>query len=150
MPAPNYLRSSEIVREACQKPQRGSYVLEKEKADAEQDAKDVVQKKAAKSRDRICRWPERHKCRGGLEAAHIKDASLGGACVRANLVTLCKWIHRSGPESLHGKQLKIEMESADGADGGLSFWRFRDDLPTRFHRWYLVRREVRPFEYERD
>ena len=61
--------------------------------------------------------------RGGLEAVHIVDKSLGGPTCMENEVALCKWIHRKGPESIHGKQLKVEKDSPAGADGVLSYWR---------------------------
>lgn len=127
------------------KPARGSYVLEREKNRAE--AADIERKAKAKAkrRDGRCRWPEPHKCLGGLESAHIVDASLGGAMATENLVTLCAWLHRRGPESIHGKHIKIEKETTDGADGALSFWR-----RLLSGEWYLVARERSPFILERD
>jgi hypothetical protein len=145
MPAPNYLRSSEIVREACPKPVKGSRVLAREEDRAAALKLERQEKGAAKKRDTRCRWPEKHTCRGPLEAAHIRDASLLGPMHRTNLVALCMWLHRSGPESVHGKQLLIERETSNGAQGPLSFWRKGED-----GEFYLVRREVRPFEYEKD
>lgn len=145
MTSPNYLRSDEIARQPCQKPIRGGSVLAREKDDAEALKIELEQKGIAKKRDGRCRWPEKHKCRCGFEAAHIRDASLGGEMHADNLILLCGWIHRRGPESIHGKQLKVEVEGPNGARGPLSFWRKGDD-----GEWYLVRREVRPFEYERD
>jgi hypothetical protein len=77
-----------------------------------------------RARDVRCRWPEAHVCRGGaLESAHIRDKSLRGETSTANEVLLCPWIHRRGPESIHGKQLKIEAETPYGANGPLSFHR---------------------------
>jgi hypothetical protein len=106
------------------KPARGSHVLEREAKRAEYEKALDEAKRRAKRRDGArCRWPEVHKCRGGLEGAHLKDASLGGAPHAMNIVTLCAWIHRSGPESIHGKQLAIEHETAYGADGPLAFYR---------------------------
>lgn len=140
------------VAERLKKPARGSAILAREEAEAVAVKKEREQKGAAKKRDGRCRWPEPHKCRGGeLEAAHIQDASLGGAMDAANLLTCCPWIHRRGPESIHGKQLKVEAETERGAWGPLSFWRQTgefDDLgqPT----YYLIRRETAPFVYERD
>lgn len=62
------------------KPARGSRVLEREKDDAEALRIEREQKGFAKKRDGRCRWPEPHKCRFALEAAHILHASLGGPC----------------------------------------------------------------------
>jgi hypothetical protein len=101
-----------------QKPARGSLILAREKAEAEADRIEREEKGKAKKRDGRCRWPEKHICRGGaLEAAHIEDASLGGPMDAKNLITVCQWIHRRGPESIHGKQLKVEprQSAAHGA-----------------------------------
>lgn len=127
------------------KPKRGSYVLDREREQARIDAEEDIVRKFVQKRDKRCRWPERHKCRGGLEVIHIRDRSLGGAYVSSNLFVGCKWIHRSGPESIHSKDLKVECETEAGADGPLSFWRTNDQWE-----FYLVRREIRPFEYEHD
>lgn len=135
-----------------QKPARGSLLL----ARAEQAAKAATlerkEKAAAKKRDGRCRWPEKHTCLGGeLEAAHVVDASRGGEMHRRNLVTLCPFLHRRGPQSVHGKQLKMEAETERLADGPLSFWRQTGECdalgqPT----YYLVAREIAPFRLERD
>lgn len=108
---------------AIPKPQRGSLVLEREKQRAELRARERFEKGVAKRRDGGCRWPIKHMCRGGLEAAHLRDASLGGEMISENLIVCCAWIHRRGPESIHGKQLKVEPETGAGADGPCSFYR---------------------------
>lgn len=105
------------------KPKRGAAILEREKADAEREKHEREIAKQVKARDKTCRWPERHKCRGGMEAAHIIDKSRGGDTATHNELLLCAWIHRRGPDSIHGKGLKVETESPQGADGPLSFWR---------------------------
>jgi hypothetical protein len=120
-------------------------VLAKEQQDRDAAVIARAAKKASKAFDRGCRWPEPHRCRFGLESAHIKDASLCGPMVPENLVTVCGWIHRRGPESIHGKQLKIEPETARGARGPLSFWRQGDD-----GKYHMIARESRPGQIERD
>jgi hypothetical protein len=148
--SPNYERPA--FSPCDPKPSRGARILAKEEADARDLKIEREAKGEAKKRDGRCRWPEKHKCRGGdLEAAHIEDASTGGLMEPANLVTLCPWYHRRGPESIHGKQIKVEKETEHGAIGPLSFWRQTgefDELgqPT----YYLVARETAPFVYERD
>jgi hypothetical protein len=128
------------------KPMKGTRILEREAAAAKMLKLEREEKSKAKKRDARCRWPEKHTCRGGdLEAAHIVDASLGGVMDAANLVTLCPWIHRRGPDSIHGKQFAIECETNRGANGPLSFWRKGDDGV-----FWLVAREIAPFQYERD
>ncbi len=130
---------------AFPKPARGTAILAREKKAAEARAIEKEQKGLAKARDVRCRWPEAHKCRGEMEAAHILDASLGGPMDAANLVLLCSWIHRRGPESIHGKQLRIECEGDAGAWGPLSFW--KQDAAGEY---FLVAREIRRGEIEKD
>ncbi len=142
----------EEIRDRLRKPMRGAAILAREEKEAAALAVERREKGIAKKRDGRCRWPEPHKCRGGvLDAAHIVDASLGGLMDAANLVTLCPWLHRRGPESVHGKQIKIEAETERGAYGPLSFWRQTgtfDALGAPLY--YLVARETAPFIYERD
>lgn len=140
---PNYERPALVAIGA--KPSRGQRVLDKERDDAEALKHEREQKGLTRKRDGRCRWPEAHKCRFDLESAHIVDASLGGLMDAENLVTLCAWIHRRGPESIHGKQLQIEKETERGAWGPLSFWKKGADGA-----FYLVARETAPFIYERD
>jgi len=127
------------------KPPKGTLVLEREAEQAKALKLERAEKGAAKKRDGRCRWPEVHKCRGALEAAHIRDASLGGLMDRTNLILLCAWIHRRGPESIHGKQLRIEINTPAGAEGPCSFYRRGEH-----GRYHLVARETRPFQLERD
>ena len=133
------------------KASRGSLVLEREQAAKDAEALEKREKAKARKRDKRavgglgCRWPEPHICRGGVEAAHLVDKSRGGANAAENLVSLCAWLHRRGPESIHGKQLKIEKETSAGADGPLSFWR-----KTLDGTFYLVKREIAPGIIERD
>jgi len=124
------------------KPRRGSAVLEREKKrkDIEDRQAEII--KAAKARDGYrCRWPEAHKCRGLLEGAHIEAKGMGGdhgeRTYTGNIITLCAWIHRRGPDSLEHHQLRIETETERGADGPLSFWREGKD-----GKWYCVGREL--------
>jgi hypothetical protein len=124
---------------------RGSRVLAKETADAKEAEWEKLVKAAVRRRDPRCRWPEAHKCRFALEAAHILDASLGGAMATENLIRVCGWIHRRGPESIHGKQLKVEKDTSAGADAAVSFW--KQDAQGVY---YLVAREIAPFVLERD
>lgn len=128
------------------KPQRGSLALEREEEKAKALDKERKAKAAARRFQPRCRWPEPHTCRFSLECAHIKDASLGGEMVAENLVRFCAWIHRRGPESIHGKQLKVEAETARGSRGPLSFWRQLLDGSG----YYLVARETEPYVIERD
>ena len=143
---PNYTPPDFSDRTASPKPLKGTHTLDAEQVRATARAVERVAKSLAKNRDGFkCRWPEKHVCRGELEAAHLIDASLGGLMVGTNLVTLCAWILRRGPESVHSKALKIEAETALGADGALSFWR-----RTGPSEYVLVARELRPFQIERD
>lgn len=134
------------------KPERGAARIASEDADAARLKKEREVAADVKKRDNwTCRWPEPHKCRGGLEAVHIDDKSLLGATSTENEVSLCAWIHRRGPESIHGKQLKVEKETPRGADAALSFWRKDGRFDALGQPTYaLVAREVRPFQLERD
>lgn len=111
------------------KPSRGAYQLAREKIRAEFEKAEDDAKKRAKRRDGyVCRWPELHKCRGLLESSHVfRHKGMGGdhgtVTNTGNLMSFCAWIHRRGPASIDGKQLKVEPETPDGADGPCSFWR---------------------------
>lgn len=110
---------------ALAKPKRGTGILEREKRQAIDEQIELAAKAEAKARDGWkCRWPVPHKCRGGLEAAHIQDASLGGEMHPRNLVSLCAWIHRRGPESIHSKDLRMEPRGKTvGANGPVKFYK---------------------------
>lgn len=124
---------------------RGAAKLAKEKDDRDETAAEILVKGDVKARDKKCRWPGRHKCRGGLEAAHIIDASRGGEMSTKNLVLLCKWQHRSGPESIHGKELEIRILTKKGADGPLSFHRKRfSETRHGEYTWQTVGKETAP------
>lgn len=128
------------------KPLRGQRVLDKEQADATRAAYELEVRRAVRARDGKCRWPERHRCRFSLECAHVLDASLGGLYVAENLILTCAWIHRRGPESVHGKQLRIEAEGFDALGRPLfSFWK-QDGGGA----YYLIARETAPFQLEHD
>lgn len=125
---------------ALAKPAKGSYTLKRDKARNDDDAKLEKAAKAAKARDHNrCRWPERHKCRGGLEAAHLKDKSRGGDNSTENLFTICAWLHRLGPETIHSKDLVIDPLTNRGADGICNF--LRRDWGNTAKPWELVGRE---------
>jgi hypothetical protein len=135
------LTAEEVQR--LQKPARGSGLLAREAAKAAERTAEDKAIKAAKVRDgHRCRWPEDHTCRGLLEGAHIVDKSLGGANEASNIVSLCAWLHRRGPESVHGKQLKVEADTDRGAYGPLSFWRQTGEYDALGQPlYYLVGRE---------
>lgn len=128
------------------KPKRGTRVLNKEVEDAEYELHARKVRAIVRKRDGKCRWPEKHTCRFDLECAHVLDASLGGPMEPWNLILVCAWIHRRGPESIHGKQLCIERETPIDAETVLfSFHRQRDDGS-----YYLIARELAPFIVEHD
>lgn len=125
---------------------RGSSVLAKEKDAREETAAEIEIKRQVREREKgKCRWPGKHKCRGGMEAAHIIDASRGGEYSTKNLVLLCKWIHRSGPESIHGKELEVRILTKKGADGPLSFHRKSfSETKAGEYTWRTVGKETAP------
>jgi len=102
---------------------RGTATLKKEQADKHESDAEIAIKKLIKLRDGKCRWPERHKCRGGLEVIHVQDHSTGGAFITSNLWLGCKWIHRTGPKSIHSKDLVLKPLTKRGTDGPCAFYR---------------------------
>lgn len=133
------------------KPKRGTAVLERESRKAARKSTEDEVIAEAKALDGYrCRWPEAHKCRGGLEGAHVfQHRGIGGnpAGDRTTVETIlpvCAWIHRRGPETIDGKDLKVEAETERGTRGPCSFWRRGADG------FEMVAREVMPFVYERD
>lgn len=147
---PNYSRPA--FQPPNWKPAKGSKVLAKESQVEEETAEEIQAKKEAKRRDGRCRWPERHKCRKGLEGAHIKDKSTGGPNIPENIITVCGWIHRRGPQSIHGKDFYIVPRNKKlGANGPLEFWkRVWFEGRKNEYRSVLVARETAPFVLERD
>lgn len=109
------------------------------------------QKTLARKRDGRCRWPgcDCKARRDRIEVAHIHDKGIGGdhglrSAVEL-LICLCVARHQGRP-SLHSGDLEVRpVNELDGTNGPCEFWR-RDD----HHEWYLVAREIRPFQYERD
>jgi hypothetical protein len=135
------------------KPKRGAAILARAADDAARKKKEHEVAAQVKARDgHKCRWPEAHVCRGGpLEAAHIRDKSLRGPTVMENEITLCPFLHRRGPESIHSKDLKIEPETAFGTNGPVSFWRRTDEVDALGQPvYYMVARERSVGVIERD
>lgn len=107
---------------------RGQHKLDKEEAKKVIADAEFENKQIAKARDSWrCRWPEAHKCRGGLEAAHIEAKGMGGdhgtRSGTENLIAVCRWIHRQGPSTIEHHGLRVEFETPAGCDGPVSFWR---------------------------
>lgn len=123
---------------------RGTTTLEKEKAEKKETDAELLVKTDVRTRDVKCRWPEKHKCRGGLEVIHFKDRSLGGEFVSGNLWLGCKWIHRSGPKSVHSKDLAVEPLTRKGCDGPMKFYRQVFDEATGKRKRTLVAHETAP------
>jgi len=139
------------LTEQLAKPRKGTAVLERETRRAEHKAaEDEVIAEAKRLDGHRCRWPEHHKCRGGLEGAHVfKHRGMGGnpagdLTTVDKVLTVCAWIHRRGPETIDGKDLRVDAETNQGTRGPCSFWRRTD------RGWVMVAREVLPFVVERD
>ena len=133
------------------KPARGTALLERELRKSERKAAEDAAIREAKQRDGYrCRWPEKHKCRGELEGAHVfLHRGMGGnpagdRTAPELVLPVCAWMHRRGSESIDGKDLKVDAETAAGTAGPCSFWRRTE------RGWHLVAREILPFVYERD
>lgn len=137
---------------AFPKPERGSARLEREKRKADQKAAEDAVIAEAKALDSFrCRWAGRHKCRGPLEGAHVfQHRGMGGnpegdRTTVDKILTVCAWIHRLGPRTIDGGDLRVVAESDKGTRGPCSFWRETPDGA-----WFMVARERAPFVYERD
>lgn len=102
---------------------KGSAVIAKEKSAAEETAAEMLVKADVKARDKKCRCPLKHKCRGRMEVIHLKDRSLMGPFVTSNLWWGCLWIHQTGPVSIHGKDIEIVPRTKKGMDGPCAWWR---------------------------
>jgi hypothetical protein len=133
------------------KPERGARVMEREADDKKREKALREFSAGVKKRDTKCRWPEAHECRFQIEAAHVKDKSLCGPNTLENGIALCGWLHRRGPQSIHGKQIKVERDTPDGVPPLFSFWRQTGTFDALGQPVYhLIAREVAPFLYERD
>lgn len=145
---PNYARPDfdPEVAKSLARPERGARVLSKEKSDAEAKAHEIAVKTEVKRLDGFkCRIAVPHKCRGGLEAAHILDASLGGEMTPENLISACRWIHRQGAVSIHQKRVRVEPETPRGGRGPCAFWVKDED-----GQWFMAARERLLHVLERD
>jgi hypothetical protein len=124
---------------------KGTATIKKEKAAKDESALELLVKKDVRTRDKKCRCPLKHKCRGGLEVIHIKDRSLGGEFVSGNLWLGCGWIHNKGPVSIHSKEIEFRPLTALGANGPgdwfLKVW--SESKPGEFT-WKLIARESAP------
>lgn len=101
---------------------RGAATLKKEKDAAKETAAELLVKADVKARDKKCRCPLKHKCRGRAEVIHLKDRSTGGPFVTSNLWWGCQWIHQTGPISIHGKDIEIKPLTKKGMDGPCEWW----------------------------
>lgn len=133
------------------KPKRGTALLEREARTATRKAAEDKIIAEAKALDGYrCRWPEAHKCRGGLEGSHVfRHRGIGGnpagdRTTVESILSVCAWIHRRGPETIDGGDLKVEAETAQGTRGPCSFW--RSDGKGK----HLIAREVLPFVFDRE
>lgn len=102
---------------------RGTSTLKKEQDARTETAAERLVKADVRARDKKCRIPLKHRCRGGMEVVHLKDRSLGGAFVTSNLYWACAWLHRTGPVSIHGKDIEIVPLTKKGMDGPVAWYR---------------------------
>lgn len=142
---------SRPLAEQLAKPRRGTALLDREATkQARKNREDEVIADAKRLDGYRCRWPEAHKCRGGLEGAHVfQHRGMGGnpagdRTTVDKILTVCAWIHRRGPETIDGGDLEVEAETPQGTRGPCSFW--RRSVGGR----HLIAREVLPGVTERD
>lgn len=127
------------------KGQRGQAVLDKEKKERETEDKEKEVRDAVRERDKKCRFPLSHRCRGPLEVIHIQDRSTGGPMTSANTFLGCRWLHRAGPISIHGKDIEVRPLTKRGADGAMAFYLKKPSETRRGEfSWQLIAKEVSP------
>jgi len=126
------------------KPEKGSSLAAKRKRKREQKATESAAMKAARRRDRVCRFPicpcGQFKLR--LEVAHQRHRGMGGnpkgdRTTTAGLVLLCVARHQ-GSLSVHSGDLRWVGLTKDGADGPIAWETMGVD-----GRWIELVREVR-------
>lgn len=131
-----------------QKPPKGSARAARVAKRLKKEAKESTAKSAARKRDGYrCRWPhcDCEERRDRIEVAHLVNKSQQGKNDPKNLITLCVARHQGNP-SLHSGDLEIRpVDPRQGANGPVEFWK-RD----KSGRFYLVAREIRLHQLERD
>ncbi len=137
-----------LVRNAPQKPEKGSYKRERVQRTLNRGDKEDAAKRAAKKRDGHCRWPhemrvEREVCRrSSLEAAHYRAKGMGGnkdgtRNVKKNLITFCPDVHNPlYPNSIHAGRKRVRALTPQLMDGPCAF----DEL--RGGKWVEVGHEI--------
>lgn len=124
---------------------RGTATLKKEKAEKAETDEELLVKKDVRARDVKCRWPERHRCRHGMEVIHVKDKSLGGEYLSSNLWLGCGWIHRKGLKTIHSKDLAVEpIDPKRGCDGPMKFYHQVFNEATGERKRKLIAKESAP------
>lgn len=123
----------------------------KQRAAIRTDAKSA--KVAAKKRDEWrCRWPRadhdtpNHVCIGQLESAHQVPIGMGGdkdgtRTCRAELITVCHWIHQASPEAIERHGRTWEGLTGREADGPVIFSRKVRQPSGGSWEWVEVARE---------
>lgn len=133
------------------KPARGTALLERKARRAQLTYAEDEQKGLCRKRDKRCRYPFCPYCRKYKDlipqAAHVLQAKgmsgdrTGERSTADKLMLFCPPIH--GLQEKHDVQVYPLTEQ--GTDGACEFWRRGEN-----GQMYLIAREVRPFEYERD
>ena len=134
------------------KPARGTALLErKEKRKGRTSEEDAEKKKCRIADKRRCRYPFCPYCAKYKDlipqAAHVFQAKgmsgdrTGERSTADKLMLLCPPIH--GLQETH--DIQIYPLTDEGTRGACEFWRRGPN-----GQMYLVAREIRPFEYERD
>lgn len=125
------------------KPAKGTATRERRKKHRVQKAKETSAMKAARTRDKVCRFPlcPCKKLRLRLEVAHQVHRGMGGnpagdRTTTAGLVLLCFERHQ-GRTSLHSGDVRWVPLGDRGADG-LIRWEYR----TESGEWKMLASEI--------
>lgn len=139
----------------CPQPKPSTpYALERHDRKTKRKQADNDVKQAAKFRDgNRCRWPhcEYRHIPQVIDAAHVLQAAgMGGdplliRTTRDALMAICRLHHRTGVQSLHSTDLRVEPMTGEGTDGPCQF--LRRDVSGQ---WYVVAEEVAVGIYRRD
>lgn len=141
---------TEFESRALVKPAKGSALLDRRDRKAKIVAYEKQQKAKVVQRDgsHTCRLVSGCTERTHHETAHVHDKGMGGdhslRSSSADMVRSCLFHHR-GAWSLHSGDIKVEMLTEAGADGPIEVYG-----KDKHEQWYLLKREVRCNEVERD
>lgn len=117
------------------KPVRGTAKRERRARKDTRDAKELLEKKAVRRRDRVCRFPLCGCRRAGLalHVSHVQHKGAGGnpagdRSVRDLMVLVCVMRHRESRFAIDQQTIRWRALTAKGADGPIVWEADRETL----------------------